>query len=230
MKLPLFINRSNKFLMGLICFGFAALIYVLSNHHQLFEAQQLPMWWIDRVTPFVPQTIYVYISEYLLFAVVYLICRDMENVNKYLYSFLALQIFSVTIFVLWPTTYPRDLFPLDPNAMDHLTYYVFSALRASDTPANCCPSLHVSSVYLSSFIFLDEQKKKFPWFFTWATLIGLSTLTTKQHYLIDVIVGLFLAIVFYWIFHKKVTYYRTAWAEQNNSTIPATDVASGSSG
>ena len=129
----------------------------------------------------------------------------MVNLNKYFYSYFALQSVSVMIFYLWPTTYPRDLFPL-PDDLGAITHFAFSTLRTTDTPANCCPSLHVSSVYLSTFIFLSDQRKKFPFFFIWGTAIVFSTLTTKQHYLIDVISGFMMAVITYWIFHKYVPY------------------------
>jgi len=104
---------------------------------------------------------------------------------------------------------PADVLELDvnkPEDLDALTYYAFGNLRIADSPANCAPSLHVSGVYMSSFIFLDEQREKFPFFFTWATCIALSTLTTKQHYFIDIATGFLMAVIMYWIFHRLVNY------------------------
>jgi membrane-associated phospholipid phosphatase len=118
---------------------------------------------------------------------------------------LALQIFSVTIFFLWPTTYPRELFPL-PATLDPYTYHVFHNLRDVDAASNCFPSLHVSSCYLSSFMYLDEQREKFPIFFAWATAIAMSTLTTKQHYISDVVAGFSSAVLMYVIFHRLARY------------------------
>jgi membrane-associated phospholipid phosphatase len=67
----------------------------------------------------------------------------------------------------------------------------------------------VSSVYLSSFAFLSEKRvTKFWIFFIWSTLIALSTLTTKQHYVADIVSGLALAIVFYRWFHVQQVYQR----------------------
>jgi len=203
--LPIFVNQENRhpivFLLGII----ASLLYVVSNHFHFFNPQLLPMSWLDNAVPFIPQTVWIYVSEYVFFIAVYLTCKDTANLNKYLYSIMGLQIVSIFIFMIWPTTYPRELFPL-PQDLDYFTYFVFNSLRTADTPASCCPSLHVSSVYLSSFIFLNDQRKKFPFYFTWATLITLSTLTTKQHYVVDLISGLLMAVGTYWVFHKTVVY------------------------
>jgi membrane-associated phospholipid phosphatase len=203
--LPMFITAENRYFAGFLMFLIAAVLYLTSNHVHLFPPQFLPMTWVDQAVPFAPWTVWIYLSEYIFFGIIYALTRNYANLNKYWYSFVGLQIVSVTIFWIWPTTYPRDSFPLVGD-MANWTNYAFASLRASDTPANCCPSLHVSSVYLSSFVFLEEQKKKFPFFFIWGTLIALSTLTTKQHYLVDVISGLVMALLFYWTFHKWIPY------------------------
>jgi membrane-associated phospholipid phosphatase len=205
LTLPIFVNQENRHSIVFVLGVFAVFLYVITNHLHFFTPQLLPMSWIDKTIPFIPQTVWIYISEYVFFIAVYLTCKDMINLNKYIYSIMGLQIVSVLIFIFWPTTYPRDLFPLSHN-LDCFTYFAFSSLRTADTPASCCPSLHVSSVYLSSFIFLDDQKRKFPFYFIWGTLIALSTLTTKQHYTIDVVTGLIMAIGTYGIFHKLILY------------------------
>src|SRR5262249_48360591 len=133
------------------------------------------------------------------------LCRDTLNLNKYLYSFISLQAVSVLIFMLWPTTYPRDHYPIPPG-LDYWTNLAWVTLRAGDTPGNCCPSLHVSSVLLCGMLFMNEQRKKLPFFLTWGILISLSTLTTKQHYIVDVVTGLAMAGLFHWIFYRRVAY------------------------
>ncbi len=205
LSLPLFLTQKNKIWVGTIWTIVASILYLVSNHYPFFPPRQLPMTWIDERVPFIPETIFLYLSEYPLFFSVYLLARDMKNLNKYLYSFLFIQIFSVVIFMLWPTTYPRDLFPLTPD-LDRFSMYFFSALRSADSPNSCLPSLHVSSCYLSAFVFLDEQRKKFPVFFLWASAVGVSTLTTKQHYIVDVVAGFVMAVFFYWVVHKWANY------------------------
>jgi membrane-associated phospholipid phosphatase len=203
--LPLFLTQRNKYFFSLVWVLIGGSLYEFSNHYPLFIPQMLPMTSWDKAIPFLPHTVWIYTSEMFLFFSVYILSKDIVNANKYLYSFLALQIVSVAIFILWPTTYPRELFPL-PMTLDPWTTHMFNNLRGIDSPANCLPSLHVSSVYLSSFVYLDEQKKKFPFFFGWATAIALSTLTTKQHYIIDVVAGFGMALLMYLIFHRYVKY------------------------
>lgn len=213
LTLPLFLTQRNKIFVGAIAFSLAAVFYMPPNHFPWFTPRLLPMTAIDNAVPFLPYTFWIYTSEYLFFAAIYLACKSMTNLNKFLYSFVLLQIVSSFIFWFWPTTYPRELFPL-PDSLDSFTLRMFSGLRVADSPNNCCPSLHVSSVYLSSFIYLDDERKKFPLFFMWATAIAISTLTTKQHYLVDVITGFLMACVFYWVFHKysRVRYFKSGYS------------------
>ena len=203
--LPIFVRKQNKYPYLAIAVLVGGSLYLLANHFPLFPAHLLRMTSLDRAVPFVPQTVWIYNSDMILFFSAYIICKDMANASKYLYSFIALLIPSVAIFFLWPTTYPRYLFPLPPT-LDPWTTKFFDALRNVDAPSNCLPSLHVSISYLSAFVYLDEQKEKFPLFFGWATLIALSTLTTKQHYVADVVTGLGLAITIYFIFRYLVRY------------------------
>ncbi|MGK5088199.1 phosphatase PAP2 family protein [Bdellovibrionota bacterium FG-2] len=198
-------TRRNRFLAGVAVFSVAASLYLLSNWYHFFPPLQLPMTVLDLAVPFIPQTIWIYVGEYFLFLAVFCVSRDMENLNRYLYALLAIHVISAAIFLVWPTTYPRELFPLSQD-LDPLTYAVFNGIRQTDSPASCCPSLHVSCVYLSSFLFFNERRKMFWAFFIWATLISVSTLTTKQHYFVDIVMGLGLALGMYYFIQRRIVF------------------------
>lgn len=201
LNLPVFLNSRNKypyFALGVLIGGS---LYLLSNHFLLFPVHLLPFTRLDQAIPFIPETVWIYNSDLFLFLFAYGFCKDMASASRYLYSFLAVLIVSVVVFFFWPTVYPRDLFPL-PQVLDPYTAKVFNHLRSVDAPSNCLPSLHVSVSYLSAFIYLDKQREKFPFFLGWATLVSLSTLTTKQHYIADVLTGLALAILVHFIFRR----------------------------
>ena len=145
----------KKFFTGIAVFTTTAVLYLSSNHFHIFPPRPLPISRIDAAIPFVPQTVWIYVSEYIYFAAVYWRYRDAMNLKKFVYSFLSLQALSTLVFWLWPTAFPRDLFPL-PKDLDPWTCLLLTALRRVDSPANCFPSLHVGSVYLMSFLLLNE--------------------------------------------------------------------------
>jgi membrane-associated phospholipid phosphatase len=214
MKLPLFVTGANKYVLGAIMYAVSYAIYYLTNHNPILPPRELSLTWIDTAVPFVPESVLVYISEYFYFAFVYILLGNSDNINKYLYSFFSLQAVSCAIFVVFPTIYPRELHPVPADTPEWLQS-IWIWLRTQDAATNCLPSLHVSSVYLSAFAFLSEGKKRHFWvFFIWSTLITLSTMTTKQHYLVDLIAGVLLAVFFYSWFHRRQAYVRV-YGEQS---------------
>jgi membrane-associated phospholipid phosphatase len=73
-----------------------------------------------------------------------------------------------------------------------------------DAPANCLPSLHVSSCFISSLCFWSESRKKAIALSLWSVVVSISTMTTKQHYFIDVWTAALLTAAAYWFFFFRV--------------------------
>lgn len=212
MTLPYLLTQKNKYPIGILGLTFSTSLYSFTNQFQFIEPRLLPYGFLNQTIPFVPETIWIYVTHALLFICAYITAKNLENLNKFFYAFLSMQIITCAFFLFFPTVFPRELFPLDQNQMDTFTFMLFDFIHKIDTPANCFPSQHVASVYLASFIFLNDRKKLFPIFFTWATLISISTVTTKQHYITDVPAGALVALFCYWVFYKKVKYTRTLLA------------------
>lgn len=207
MILPLFINKENRLRMALMCGVVFLLGYSIPNHFHLFTPQYLPLTSWDLAIPFVPWTIYAYISEYLLFVTAYFHFSRELNRNRYVWAYFGVLMIGAFFFVFYPTTYPRANYPL-PAGLDPVTYYVFYLIRALDNPSNCFPSMHVTCCYLTAFAFLPKEEKRYKFwlYFVWSTVVALSTLPTKQHYIADVISGLVLSVIGYIIFFKMVKY------------------------
>jgi membrane-associated phospholipid phosphatase len=68
-------------------------------------------------------------------------------------------------------------------------------LYQADPPYNCFPSLHVAHSFVSALTCYRVHRGVGITAVLCATLVGLSTLFTKQHYVLDVIAGVFLACV-----------------------------------
>lgn len=190
MRWPELVGERQKLAGGTAVLLATATLYGLNNHLHLREPALLPVTWVDRSVPVVPWTVWVYASYPLQFAATFFTEPSRRRLNRWLWAVLAVNLVSNVVFLLWPTTIQRPPVP----AADPWTAGAFARLHAIDTPASCLPSLHVSTAFLASFVFLARDRLRFALFFTWAVAIALSTLTTKQHHAVDVVAGLGLAL------------------------------------
>lgn len=192
--------ENKKTLVGIFIFAFCETCYSFTNYlTNGMKPHMLPLSKIDHAIPFFPLSVWIYLSEIIICVLAFYCAKDLRNLARYLGSLLVITVLAVIVFIFFPTIFPRIHFPM-PTDIDKFTLGLFNWVRKVDYPTNCLPSLHVCYSYLASFVFLQEQKSKFIFFFAWATLIALSTLTTKQHYFLDVIVGLFFASTIYYLF------------------------------
>lgn len=173
--------------------GAHALLYFSANHFPLHEARLLPMSGLDEATPFVPWTVVPYLSAYALAFVGYLSLRKAESGTRFLQVFFTCVVLAGLAHWAMPTRYPRELFPIPPDT-DAVSSFLLTGLRAFDTPNSCLPSLHVCISVVSALLVWRERPRLSGALFAWAALIGVSTLTTKQHYLVDVASGALLAV------------------------------------
>jgi H+/Cl- antiporter ClcA len=76
-------------------------------------------------------------------------------------------------------------------------------LYDADPPYNCFPSLHVAHSFVSALTCYRVHRRVGITAVVCAALVGLSTLFTKQHYVLDVIAGVFLACVAHVVFLRS---------------------------
>ncbi|MBI2608819.1 MAG: phosphatase PAP2 family protein [Deltaproteobacteria bacterium] len=184
----------EKFKKGLLLLAYFVLGYYGAAHFSFFEPLALPLHPIDKMLPVVPWTVWIYMSEYVLFAALIFLIDTQELMSRVMIGMFVCLTTSIVFFFVFPTVIERTPFiPLDFNGT------VLLWLRTWETPRNCFPSLHVGLCYVISFSFLGHSWKKVIFFFIWATLISVSTITTEQHYFLDVPSG-FLVAVFSFVF------------------------------
>ena len=199
-------NRRDYFRCFVIGVASTLVLYHLSNNYQFMEPRMLSFDFVDRAVPFLPWSVWIYFSEYVIFVACWLSLGDNRARTKYFYSYMGILIISVIIFVLYPTTFPRADYPLSAD-QSGLTYLAFQYFRDNmDTPVNCLPSLHVSTCFISAFAFIGKSRPKFFFFLIWSCLVAWSTLATKQHYFADVWTAVLLVSVNYWYFFHVAEY------------------------
>jgi len=162
------------------------LIYILTNRYHFIDPVQLKVTWLDSIIPFVPFMIPVYLS-YLVLVFVFIAClRDEKELNEIFFLSHIQLLISVAFFIFYPVYYPKDMF----YNSDPVTSTFNQIWLWFDAGNNCFPSLHTSNCMLGIFYSLNFPLHIRCVIIPWAVLIILSTLTCKQHYVIDILAGL----------------------------------------
>jgi len=191
-------------LMGL--YGVAYyFLYTLPNLTLYHTASYLPLTWIDHAVPLIPWTFLVYTSDYLLALIVIILIQDKERFNSLARMAFGVLIACGAFFWFFPTVYPRPVYPdLHQPWLQNLLTFV----STYDTPGNCFPSHHIAVTAICTWCVRSFGRRTQMVFILWALLVFASTLTTKQHYVIDIVGGM--GVAFAVIFAHRFLYERVA--------------------
>ncbi|MCC6335792.1 MAG: inositol phosphorylceramide synthase [Myxococcales bacterium] len=199
--------------------GLHAVVYMVGNHLPLGTPRLLPMTALDEAVPFLPATVFVYLSDYALAFVAFLSLQRRESVHRFLWVFMTCVAVAGVIHWVYPTAYPRERFPI-PDDAHALSRLGLSVLRYFDSPNSCLPSLHVATATGSAVLVYRERPRRSRWLVAWALLVVASTLTAKQHYAVDLLAG--------WAMLGVVLFTVDALRDRRRDKVPAT-TCSGSS-
>lgn len=160
----------------------------------------------DRKVPFVKEWIVIYIGCYIFWVVNYiLIAREgKEACYRFATADVLSRIICAVFFIALPTTNIRPEV-MGSDIFSWMTRYVYS----SDPATNLFPSIHCLVSWFC-FIGIRKSKKVSGWYKVFSCLMALticaSTQFTKQHYFIDIIGGIVLAEICFWIAHHTNLY------------------------
>ncbi|MBI9043500.1 MAG: phosphatase PAP2 family protein [Anaerolineaceae bacterium] len=142
---------------------------------------------IDRGIPFMPQFAPIYFSSYIFVIQPFLILRNEKQFYIMLVSFVSITICATLIHALVPSKIERveQLDSSNPSG------WMLNLFQKTCKPHGNFPSMHVGlsipvvvTNFLTGGILLGGIS------LAWAVLIAISTLYTKQHYILDVLAGL----------------------------------------
>lgn len=141
---------------------------------------------LDAAVPFLPWTILVYWSYYFLFVAAAWRLTP-QPFLRVVGDLVLASVLSWACFLTLPAHVPRP----DPSLLAEPWRTFYSHLHAIDPPGNSVPSLHVA---LSLLVGYSLRRQPAGWLWpVWGAVIALSTLTTRQHVLIDLAAGIALA-------------------------------------
>ena len=170
---------------------------------------------LDRVVPLQPIWALVYGSLYLfLILLPVFVVRQEEQIRRTFLAYLMVWIVAYVGFLVYPTIAPRPAKVIGEG----FAFWGLRFLYSADPPYNCFPSLHVAHSFVSALTCYRIHRGVGIAAALCASLVGVSTLYTKQHYIADVIAGIFLACVAYVVFLRS--YPREAISELDRRLAP----------
>ena len=145
----------------------------------------------EQFWPVIPALIVPYWSEDLLFVLAPFLCRTREELTVHRKRIIFCIIAGCIGFLLIPL---RFAFPR-PH-VEGVFAPMFAALYSFDLPHNLFPSLHIALRTLLASIYLRILAGPSRWLtHAWFSLIGISTLVTWQHHIVDVLGGFWLGLI-----------------------------------
>ena len=142
---------------------------------------------LENAIPFLSWTIWIYFSFFLFIGTTVFRVED-ELFWQFVVSATLAACIAWTIVMLFPITFERP----DPSLIgNEIHRYVYTFVHTADPHHITFPSLHVGVTWICNFLLWNKPGR------AWRVVLGigisLSTLTTKQHMLWDVLGGIVLA-------------------------------------
>ena len=150
--------------------------------------RRLPTW-IDEVVPFTAFAVlpYAWIFPQAIAPLAFI--SDRRVLVRVALGYLLMFAVGIPFWVLLGVTVPRA-----PLAGDDFWTWGVGVVRWFDPPTNCFPSMHVAEAFLSALLVRRLDQKMGSLLLGLAFLVWWSTLAIDQHWFLDGVAGVFLAV------------------------------------
>lgn len=171
-----------------------SLVFVIIYKFSLWYASGLSgvtsfVFTFDQYLPFLPWTIIPYLSSGVFFCGIFWLFTSRRELNVFFKRVILITVIAGLAFVFLPLQYS---FP-KPAVENPVFSFLFGLLDSVDDPYNQSPSLHVAFAFAFWTVFRGFALRWRMLAGFWLILVGISTLTTFQHHLIDIFTGSILA-------------------------------------
>jgi membrane-associated phospholipid phosphatase len=171
-------------------------IYFIVNRREVADHRRLDFGTTyDARIPFVPQFALVYFSTYPFVILPFIILTDAKQFYWMAVSFISISMISSLIHATVPSKIERVE---ELHHVEGMSGWMLGLFQKTCKPYGNFPSMHVGlSVPVVGATYLVAGPIIGTATLVWAVLIALSTLYTKQHYIIDVLAGALGGILIY---------------------------------
>jgi membrane-associated phospholipid phosphatase len=191
-----------KWTWGLSAAAVQTSIYFAVGHAHLRRSTELLRTRLDDAIPFLPVTSWFYLPIYAgIFVTAIVGFRSRVHFDRALRAVALVMLIGLTGHVWVGAEYPRPILkPPFAGASEAFLAWV----QSIDPPGNVFPSLHVAHTSSLALILHHEDPRLGGVVMGLAGLLAASTLTTKQHFIADVVAGFALAAISRWIVLRGV--------------------------
>lgn len=162
-------------------------LYMSVGRADVARSTELLRTHLDDAIPFWPWTSFLYLPLYLAVFVLTLVATSNRRTFHRMLLAMALVGLAATLaHILIPATYPRPVLSA-PYADFGERFMAF--VQRIDPPSNVFPSLHVAHSTALSLMLLRDRPRAGRVALAMTFVLTLSTLTTKQHFLADLVSG-----------------------------------------
>jgi membrane-associated phospholipid phosphatase len=163
------------------------IIYFFVNRLQVEPDRRMDLGMtLDRQIPYVPLFALVYFSTYVFVVQPFFILSNARQFYWMLSSFASISVISSLIHATIPSKIER----VEQVTVGGLSGWMLDQFQKTCKPYGNFPSMHVGlSVLVVAVNFMMSGPVIGSIVLIWAVLIALSTLYTKQHYILDVLAG-----------------------------------------
>jgi membrane-associated phospholipid phosphatase len=145
---------------------------------------------LDRIVPLQPVWALIYGPLYLfLILLPVFVVRQEVHIRRTFWAYVTVWSIAYACFLVFPTRASRPALVTGGGFAVWGLRFLYSA----DPPYNCFPSLHVAHSFVSALTCWRVHRSVGMVAVLCASVVAVSTLFTKQHYVVDVVAGVLLA-------------------------------------
>jgi membrane-associated phospholipid phosphatase len=188
-------STAYKVTLGLTAGAIQSLLYFGIGHLTLERSTELLRTRLDDMIPFWPWTSWCYLPVYAaIFIMAILGIRSRDLFNRGLRAVALVMFVGALCHIFIRAEYPR---PVLRPPYTNLSVAFMAWVQRVDRPGNVFPSLHVAQTSTLAFILYRDRPRLGRLAIVLGAILALSTLTTKQHFIADVVSGYALVYLAY---------------------------------
>jgi membrane-associated phospholipid phosphatase len=186
-------SSAYKWTLGLAAGAVQSLLYFGIGHLPMQRSTELLRTRLDDAIPFWPWTSWCYLPVYAtIFIMAISGFRSRELFNRGLRAVALVMFLGALGHLFVGAEYPR---PVLSPPYANLSVRFMAWVQRVDRPGNVFPSLHVAQTSTLAFLLYRDRPRLGRVAIVLGAILALSTLTTKQHFIADVISGYALTFI-----------------------------------